>query len=133
MSLCVHNIYLYTREGNMHGHRNLVCHVVLQEINAVWARSFGHDCAPETEKEGLDVLRGTRFAGRLIKLALLGPSVVPFYPCLGEGSPTKIDDRKKGTILTSLLSTGGPRLYPCRISSIHSISRFCSSRFFSEM
>ena len=29
---------------------------------------------------------------------------MPFYPCLGEGSPTKIDYRKKGTlILTSLL------------------------------
>ena len=35
---------------------------------------------------------------------LLGPPVVPFYPFLGEGSPTKIDYRKKGTlILTSLL------------------------------
>ena len=35
----------------------------------------------------------------------LGPPVVPFYPFFGEGSPTKIDDRKKGTliILTSLL------------------------------
>ena len=30
--------------------------------------------------------------------------VVPFYPFLGEGSPTKLDCRKKGTlILTSLL------------------------------
>ena len=26
---------------------------------------------------------------------LLGPPVVPFYPCSGEGSPTKIDCRKK--------------------------------------
>ena len=26
---------------------------------------------------------------------LLGPPVVPFYPVLGEGSPTKIDYRKK--------------------------------------
>ena len=34
----------------------------------------------------------------------LGPPVVPFYPFLGEGSPTKIDCRRKGTlILTSLL------------------------------
>ena len=34
----------------------------------------------------------------------LGPPVVPFYPFLGEGSPTKIDYRKEGTlILTSLL------------------------------
>ena len=36
---------------------------------------------------------------------LLGHPVVPFYPFVGEGSPTKIDYRKKvGTlILTSLL------------------------------
>ena len=44
----------------------------------------------------------------------LGPPVVPFYPFLGEGSPTNIDYRKKrrkkertGTfILTSLLEDG---------------------------
>ena len=37
-------------------------------------------------------------------LPLLGPPVVPLYPFLGEGSPTKRDYRKKGTlILTSLL------------------------------
>ena len=36
---------------------------------------------------------------------LVGPvPVLPFYPFLGEGFPTKIDYRKKGTlILTSLL------------------------------
>ena len=35
---------------------------------------------------------------------MLGPPVVPFPPSLGEGSPTKTDYRKKGTlILTSLL------------------------------
>ena len=40
-----------------------------------------------------------RFSG-----SQLGPPVVPFYPCLGEGSPTKMDYKKKGTlILTSLL------------------------------
>ena len=33
----------------------------------------------------------------------LGPPVVPFYPCLGEGSPTKISFRKGTLILTSLL------------------------------
>ena len=34
----------------------------------------------------------------------LGPPVVPFYPFLGEGSPTKTDYGKKGTlILTTLL------------------------------
>ena len=38
----------------------------------------------------------------------LGPPVVPFYPFLGEGSPTKIDYRRKGTlILTSLLEDLG--------------------------
>ena len=46
-----------------------------------------------------------RFSGQQRKLGnLLGPPVVPFYPFLGEGSPTKIDYRKVGTlILTSLL------------------------------
>ena len=34
----------------------------------------------------------------------LGPPVVPFYPFWGEGSPTKIDYSKKGTLIrTSLL------------------------------
>ena len=38
-----------------------------------------------------------------LQRSLLGPPVVPFYPFWGEGSPTKIDYRKKGTlILTSL-------------------------------
>ena len=37
-------------------------------------------------------------------LTILGPPVVPFYLFLGEGCPTKIDYRKKFTlILTSLL------------------------------
>ena len=37
----------------------------------------------------------------------LGPPVVPFYPFFGEGSPTKIDYRKKGTGYPySNLSTG---------------------------
>ena len=37
----------------------------------------------------------------------LGPPVVPFYPCLGEGSPTKIDYGKKEYPYSNL-STGGP-------------------------
>ena len=37
-----------------------------------------------------------------------GPPVVPFYPVFGEGSPTKIDYRKKGCSYSNL-STGGPR------------------------
>ena len=36
---------------------------------------------------------------------VLGPPVVPFYPFLGEGSPTNIDYRKKGT----LISRSGPK------------------------
>ena len=31
---------------------------------------------------------------------LLGPPEVPFYPFVGEGSPTKIDYRKKGSFPT---------------------------------
>ena len=33
----------------------------------------------------------------------LGPPVVPFYPFFGEGSPTKIDYRKKGSLILSSL------------------------------
>ena len=32
-------------------------------------------------------------------LANLGPPVVPFYSFFGEGSPTKIDYRRKGTLI----------------------------------
>ena len=38
----------------------------------------------------------------------LGPPVVPFYPFLGEGSPTKLDYRTKVGTLNPNLSTGGP-------------------------
>ena len=41
------------------------------------------------------------FGGRL--RLNLGPPVVPFYPFWGEGSPTKIDYRKKGTLILSSL------------------------------
>ena len=44
------------------------------------------------------------FAEPATQELLLGPPVVPFYPFLGEGSPTKINYRIQGTlILTSLL------------------------------
>ena len=39
------------------------------------------------------------------------PPVVPFYPFLEEGSPTKTDYRKDGYPY-SILSTGGPRWHP---------------------
>ena len=54
----------------------------------------------------------------------LGPPVVPsFYPSLGEGSPTKIDYRKKGTlILTSLLED----LVPVSVESESSAIRLRS-------
>ena len=52
--------------------------------------------------------------GRKYNVFLLGPLVVPFLtPLWGEGSPTKIDYRKKGTlILTSRVAQG------CLISNI---------------
>ena len=41
---------------------------------------------------------------REAQLTYLGPPVVPFCPFLGEGSPTKIGYRTKGTLfVTSLL------------------------------
>ena len=53
--------------------------------------------------------RSTAKASRIHRMnahvpSRLGPSVVPFYPYLGEGSPTNLDYRRKGTpILPSLL------------------------------
>ena len=46
--------------------------------------------------------------GGLAPLWMLGPPVVPFYHCFGEGSPAKIDYRKGYPY--SNLSTGGPRM-----------------------
>ena len=58
---------------------------------------------------------------------LLGPPVVPFYPFCGEGSPTKIDYRKKGAlILTSL-----PEdlvLFVC-LQSFHGMIPYILSRY----
>ena len=49
--------------------------------------------------------------------------MVPFYPFLGEGSPNKIDYRKKGTlILTSLLED--PVVYVQARHQSRSIGRF---------
>ena len=43
------------------------------------------------------------------RLPFLGPPAVPFYPFVGEGSPTKIDHRKsKNKYPYSNLSTRGP-------------------------
>ena len=48
------------------------------------------------------------FFGSTLVFNWSGLPVVPFYPFLGEGSPSKIDYRKKGTlILTSLLEDLG--------------------------
>ena len=51
----------------------------------------------------------------------LGPPVVPFYPFLGESSPTKIDYRKKGAlILTSLLEDlANPIIEECSIANVN--------------
>ena len=58
-------------------------------------------CLKTLEVEALDLCWANTLCGRVKKR--LGPPVVPFYPFLGEGSPTKLDYRKKvGTlILTS--------------------------------
>ena len=42
-------------------------------------------------EEALASIRGNWFVPRKYNLFILGPSVVPFYPLFGEGSPTKID------------------------------------------
>ena len=52
--------------------------------------------------------------GSLQLLLLLGPPVVPFYPFLGEGSPTKIDYRRNIGYLYSNLSTRGRDLVGIR-------------------
>ena len=44
--------------------------------------------------EVLGVQKGTSLGAPSLPFAL-GPPVVPFYPFLGEGSPTKIDYRKR--------------------------------------
>ena len=52
----------------------------------------------------------------------LGPPVVPFLnPFWGEGSPTKIDYRKKGYPFSSL-STGGPREGTAQVGLLLSFS-----------
>ena len=69
-------------------------------------------------------LRFGRFGGfdrpssvAVVCVCILGPPVVPFCPFWGEGSPTKIDCRKKGTLIpTSPLSDlvyGGWPFYGC--------------------
>ena len=42
-------------------------------------------------------------SGLVGRVPLLGPPVVPFYPFFGEGSPTKIDYSKKGTLIPTSL------------------------------
>ena len=44
----------------------------------------------------------------------IGDLVVPFYPFLGEGSPTKIDYRKKGTLILASLLEVPHTLLVCR-------------------
>ena len=58
---------------------------------------------------------GVPFLRMLRRTPKLGPPVVPFYPVLGEGSPTKIDYRNKGTPYSNLF-TGGPRKGKCGTS-----------------
>ena len=51
---------------------------------------------------------------------------MPFYPFLGEGSPTKIDYRKKGTlILASLLEDLLAVLTQCGFSAAPTALYYC--------
>ena len=59
---------------------------------------------------------------------LLGPPVVAFFPFLGEGSPTKIDYRKNGTlILTSLLEDSSLVLFAICLDGVCAFAGVFSS------
>ena len=51
----------------------------------------------------------TREARQQLARNCLGPPVVPFYPYLGAGSPTKIHKKETSGCPSSSLSTGAPR------------------------
>ena len=71
--------------------------------------------------------------GCILHFISQGPPVLPFYPFLAEGSPTKIDYRKKGTRI--LTSAGGPCSENNNIhsrtgpNSNHGFLRFLSESF----
>ena len=44
-----------------------------------------------------------RFISMVYNVHVLGRPVVPFYPFLGEGSPTQINYRRKGDLILSSL------------------------------
>ena len=81
----------------------------------------GRSCRKRRQPSGTESHPGVLLGGKechpshqgasceLRSVRLLGPPVVPFYPFLGEGSPTKIDYRKKGYPYVNL-STKGPSL-----------------------
>ena len=54
--------------------------------------SWGKEQKDKARKEADDYKKG----GLLLEATRLGPPVLPVYPFLGEGSPTKIDYGKKG-------------------------------------
>ena len=87
----------------------LCSRLALIQLFELWSLMI--DCM-NTRSQWLVLLAGSAWgkeetAARLIN-ERLGPPVEPFYPFSGEGSPTKIDYRKKGYPYSNL-STGGPR------------------------
>ena len=59
---------------------------------------------------------------------MLGPPVVPFHTCFGEGSPTKIDKKEKNGYPYSILFTGGSSMEPKKVSPSTSRRLFSSLR-----
>ena len=92
-----------------HVHFKFTCQEVLREIRAARPaedQNFSPGLGESLATLGLLVVVMVVALAVVLAFALSpGPPVVPFYPFLGEeGSPTKIDYSKKGTlILTSLL------------------------------
>ena len=78
----------------------------------VSAHQNGNDLGPNGARKARVVWEVSRLHAHpnhyFRRTPLLGLLVVPLYPFLGDGSPTKIDCRKKGTlILSSLLEDLG--------------------------
>ena len=82
---------------------SLLCFVSLASFDRSLGRALCFAFGKRWGRSGGDVAGVFVSANKAI--LFLGPPVVPLYPFLGEGSPTKIDYRKRGTQI--LTSTGG--------------------------
>ena len=98
-----------------------VLHFQVHELSTFWEDRFSSRfCGQSTQEASCASCRfhSAIQAHQCLKLPpkkeqqKLGPPVVPFYPCLGEGSPANIDYRKSWDPYSNL-STGGPRKEHC--------------------